>query len=308
MKIERQVKPTLTPIELGKDDTFRFILADGTPWELILNATAARVIERGAPAYDDPNHFRGDIKIYGFDAMVRINGREHRLERSVGSQASFYEPWVIDGVRIWFDAVSTAFIHPPKQSKGIIHEKDWANRQICSPSRAARFVFQQADRDIAPEPVGKWFAEQMPVPDIRECYMGEDCWMGPYNGGAAHCGLDINMPKGTILTAPISLDDQYLFSAAGAGSNCGRWRGLRRWPDQSDWIIQSHHLMELLVPERTPISRGTPYATGAGTAVGLREHTHFMFRVIEQGGDYMIDPWILFWAAAQGEASTTSAN
>jgi hypothetical protein len=301
MIIHRNAKPTLTPIELDAGDTLRFVLADGTPWEMTLRATSAKVLERATPAYQDGGHYYGDIKVYGMTAVVEVNGREHVLERQVGSQASFYEPWEIDGVRVWFDAAACAFIHPPRRSDGIIHEKDWEHRQICSPSRAARLVVQQADRPIAPEPVGKWFEDQKPVPDIRECYMGEDCWMGPYNGGAAHCGLDINMPKGTILTAPITLDDQYMFNHLPAGSRCGRWRGKRRWPDGSDWIIQSHHLIDILVPERAPLQRGTPYATTAGTAVGLVPHTHFMFRVIEQGGDYFLDPWILFWAANQSE-------
>jgi hypothetical protein len=25
------------------------------------------------------------------------------------------------------------------------------------------------------------------------------------------------------------------------------------------------------------------------------QHAHFLLRVIEQGGDYLLDPWILFW-------------
>ena len=59
-----------------------------------------------------------------------------------------------------------------------------------------------------------------------------------------------------------------------------------------------------MVPERTPLKAGTPYATGAGVAVGSHQHSHFMFRVLEQGGDYLLDPWILFremWRDAVGE-------
>jgi hypothetical protein len=168
---------------------------------------------------------------------------------------------------------------------------------ICSPKRAAWFVVQQADRAIAPEAIGTWYVGQPAVLDLRECYMGEDCWMGPYAGGAAHCGLDINMPKGTVLTAPISFDDQYLFNDATGGSPCGRWRGTRRWADESEWQLQVHHIERMIVPQRTAIDRGTAFATAAGTAVGAREHSHFMFRIIEQGGEYWVDPWILFWAA-----------
>ena len=41
-----------------------------------------------------------------------------------------------------------------------------------------------------------------------------------------------------------------------------------------------------------------PYQCLAGAGkgrVGAHEHTHFMFRVLDQGGDYLLDPWILFW-------------
>lgn len=298
MLFERRAKPTLTPIELDPEDTVRFILDDGTPWEMTLLATSAAVLERLPKPVADDEHFGGDVKVYGFTAVVQVNGTQHTLAREVGSQRSFYEPWVIDGVRLWFDAARCAFIHPPA-TQGVIHEKDWAHRHICSPMRAGRFVMQQADRPIAPEPIGKWFDGQQPVPDIRQCYRGEDCWMGPYNGGAAHCGLDINMPAGTILAAPISLDDHYVFNDLNAGHACTRWRGSRRWADQSDWIIHTHHLFHMLAPQRCPLARGTPFAKAAGTGVGAVAHSHFMFRVIEQGGDYYLDPWILFWAASR---------
>ena len=303
MQLERCVKATLTPIELDVGDVLRFRLTDGSSWQMELLGTEARVLERGRLTHEDPTHYRDDILVYGMTAAVRVNGREHVLERQVGNQASFYEPWLIDDVRVWFDAAACAFIHPPR-SGGILHEKDWAHRQICSPGRAARFAVQQADRPIAPEPIGRWFEGQPAVPDIRACYAGQDCWMGPYNGGAAHCGLDVNMARGTRLIAPIAVDDQYMFNDRRAGSRCDRWRGRRRWrvgeADEADWIIQSHHLDALLVPERRPLARGTVYAAAAGTGVGLVAHTHFAFRVIEQGGDYMLDPWILFWAAGQG--------
>jgi hypothetical protein len=50
----------------------------------------------------------------------------------------------------------------------------------------------------------------------------------------------------------------------------------------------------MLVPEHGPMKADTPYATTAGVMVGSHEHTHFMFRVLDQGGDYLLDPWILF--------------
>lgn len=290
--LERKTKSTITPFVLNHQDTLRLTLRDGRAWEMTLLGTSAEVTGRRA----------GGIAAYGFHGRVRINGQPHELRREVGTQASFYEPWEIDGVRLWFDAVSCVF----KESGGFMAEKDWTHGWVCMPSHHARFAVQEAGLPICPEPLAAWYPNPAGRLDIRDCYTGEDCWMGPYQGRAAHCGLDVNMKAGTTLFAPISFDDHYLFNSTQAGFNNNRWRGVRRWPDGSQWWLQAHHLIRMLVPERTPLKAGTPYATTAGVWVGLHEHTHFMFRVIEQGGDYLLDPWILFWEtfrqqrAAQG--------
>ncbi len=119
--------------------------------------------------------------------------------------------------------------------------------------------------------------------------------MGPYGGIAAHCGLDINMPAGTVLSAPFSMDSHRLIRTTAAGFNNNVWRGVRRWADGSEWQVQTHHLIAMITPEDTPLPAGTPYATTAGVFVGYHEHTHFLFRILDQGGDYLLDPWLLFW-------------
>lgn len=297
MILERAAKETLTPFGLNKGDTLRFRLGGGV-WEMTLLSTRSEVTARGFTAYHDPGHAHGDISAYAFDADVRINGREHTLRREVGTQASFYEPWEIDGVRLWFDAAACAF----KDRGGFIEEKDWKTACLCKPAHETRFAAQRADLAICPEPLHPWYPNPERQISIRNCYHGEDCWMGPYNGGAAHCGLDINMPAGTVLTAPISFDDHYLAHSTAAGFGNNRWRGVRRWPDGSQWQLQTSHLIAMLAPEHTPLPRGAQYATAAGTAVGMHEHTHFSFRVFEQGGEYLLDPWILFWAAFRDAA------
>jgi hypothetical protein len=293
MILERRSKPTLTPFGLNHNDTLRFTLRNGQAWELTLLATSAAVVEREHAArrgYQDKGHDSGDISAYAFECDLRINGRDVHIRREVGTQASFYEPLVVDGVRVWFDAASCAFT----LGGGFMAEKDWQSSLLCMPKQKARFVVHEADLPICPEPMSPWYPNDTGRLDIRDCYCGEDCWMGPYNGGAAHCGLDINMPAGTILSAPIRFDDHYMFNSVAAGFNNNRWRGVRRWPDGAEWWLQSHHQIDMLVPERTPLERGTAYATTAGVYVGRHPHTHFVFRVLEQGGDYLIDPWILF--------------
>lgn len=280
--IERKCKPTLTPFGLNHQDTLRFLRRNGTVWELTLLKTSAEIVQRSG----------AEITAYAFDCDVQINGKSHHLHREVGTQASFYEPWEIEGVHVWFDAASCIF----KEHGGFMAEKDWTLGFVCCPAQKARFAVQEADLPICPEPLQLWYPNDAGRLDIRECYNGEDCWMGPYAGGAAHCGLDINMKAGTPLFAPISFDDHCLFHSTAAGFNNNRWRGVRRWPDGSEWWLQAHHLVRMLVAERTSLKAGTRYATTAGVFVGSHEHSHFMFRVLEQGGEYWLDPWILFWA------------
>ncbi len=291
--LERKSKLTLTPFGLNHEQTIHFALSDGRIWEMTLLRTSAEVLAHDyPPEFRDPGHDSGDISAYAFSCEVLVNGRAHRLRREVGTQSSFYEPWEIDGVRLWFDAASCAF----KYDGGFIAEKDWRYGLICMPSQKARFAVQELPSPICPEPLRPWYPNDSGRLDIRQCYNGEDCWMGPYGGGSAHCGLDINMPAGTVLSAPISFDDHYLIRSIDSGFRNNFWRGVRRWPDGSEWWLETAHMIRLTVPERTPLKAGTEYAVGAGVFVGNHEHTHFNFRIIEQGGDYFLDPWILFWA------------
>lgn len=203
MIIKRTVKDSLTPVEMALGDTLHFTLSDGRVWKLTLEDTAAQILEEDYARTGHPRD--GDISAYGFSATVKINGHEKVLKRTVGTQASFYEPCQIDGVNIWLDGVATAF----RNRGGFMGEKDWCHWQVCQPRRAARLAVQGAGRSICPEPMALWYDNPALQLDIKSCYNGEDCWMGPYMGAKAHCGLDINMPAGTILHAPINFDDHY---------------------------------------------------------------------------------------------------
>jgi hypothetical protein len=290
----RASKPTLTPFGLHHGETLYFTLRSGRAWEMTLLDTSAEVIARDYASYGntDIGHGVGDISAYAMTCTVRVNGHDYQMRREVGTQATFYEPWTIDGVHVWFDAAACAFA----AAGGFMVEKDWRFNLLCQPNHAARFAVHEADLPICPEPLHPWYPNETGALDIRQCYHGEDCWMGPYGGIAAHGGLDINMPAGTVLTAPISFDDHYFINSLASGFLNNRWRGVRRWPDGSEWWLQVAHVIELTVPERVPLAAGTPYASAAGVWVGDFEHSHFVFRIHEQGGDYMLDPWIVFWA------------
>jgi hypothetical protein len=103
------------------------------------------------------------------------------------------------------------------------------------------------------------------------------------------------MKSGTPLFAPIDFDDHYLFDALDLGDNNNRWRGVRRWDNGSVWWLQAHHINKMVASENTPLECGRKYAETAGVYIGAEEHTHFVFRVFEEGESYWIDPWIFFW-------------
>lgn len=278
--VRRRATDTLTAVELDHGDVLEYTLSDGHVFRMTLLETEAWPHRVETHATES-----GPVEVlavYRFACVVEIDGREHRLVREVGSQASFYQPWSFGGVTLFVDGVQAIF--------DFLAE----DHGECRPNRHGRFALQEQGRPICPEPLHRW----CPLPErgltIDQCYRGEDCWMGPFNGRDAHGGLDINHPACTPLWTPVSLDDQFYFNSLEMGHNNNRWRGLRRWPDGSQWILQAHHMTRLLVPEHTPLERGTHYADGAGVLSGAADHSHFVFRIHDLGETISLDPWILF--------------
>lgn len=274
-------KPTLTAVELDHGETVEFVLQNGESRTLTLEDTEAFVFETNLEN-TKKEQGRG-CTVLRFTAKVRVDGEQMLMERYLCTQESFYEPYVVNGLRIWFDGVAKIFDH-------IIE-----THGPCKPEKAARFAFQDATLPICPEPLAMWCPRDTNRIDISETYNGDDCWMGPYMGASAHGGLDINHPRGTILRAPFDIDDHYWYDKVSSGANNNRWRGFRTWPDGSTWTIQTAHTVEPLVEEHTPLKAGTAYATGAGVRVGCHDHSHFVFKVADRGQEILLDPWILFW-------------
>jgi hypothetical protein len=290
MIIQKRARDTLTPFEINQDDVFEFTRIDGKTVALSLLETGGEWIKPpGGKITDTDRNF--PIPVYGFYCRIRIENREYLLEREVSSQKSFYEPWEIEGIRIWFDAVSCMF----QNKGGFLEEKDVSYDIFCCPNKQARFAVQDASNGICPEPLHPW----CPLPEgglkIENCYRGEDCWMGTYNGFYTHGGLDINHPAGTPLWAPIDLDDQYYFYKLENGDGNNGWRGIRTWPDGSTWTLQVYHMNSLTFEEHRPLKRGQQFARGAGVMSGVVDHSHFLFKITEDGVTYFLDPWILFW-------------
>ena len=271
----RAAKDTLTAIEMNRGDALRFTLRSGRTATLVPEATSARILERAGGT------------IYQFTCRIRFDGHPITLRRYVGSQESFYEPIVINGVRLWLDAVLDIFDKIPMRQ---------IERQRV-PHKHVRLALHDATMPICPQEMRPWYPNATNFINIKDCYNGDDCWLGAYLGRACHGGLDINQPKGDPLWAPIDFDDHWFFNSLAAGHNNNRWRGIRRWPNGDTWALQSHHLIKLLVPEHTPLKAGTHYAATAGVHVGSHTHTHFVFKVTpaEGGPEIHLDPWILFW-------------
>lgn len=266
--IERRAKDTLTAIEMDCGETLRFELLNGETRTLELLDTDAAVLLTNRDKYPEERHPLART-MYHFTCQVRIDGQPMTMERYVCSQETFYEPYVVNGLRIWFDGVVDIF--------AFVQETHGA----CRPSRQARFALQDMTIPICPQPVHPWCPTDGAFIDVGLCYNGDDPWMGPYLGFDAHGGLDIDHPIGTPIWAPFDLDDNYYFNSLAMGSNNNRWRALRTWPDGSTWTIQTHHMTLLTVPEHEPIAVGTKVADGAGVLSGSHDHSHFVFKVRE---------------------------
>ncbi len=284
--IHRKAKSTLTPIEMNIGDTIKYELRNGQVRSMVLEEASADVIITNL--HELKTDQQGGGTLYHFTCTVSIDGHPMKMERYVGSQESFYEPYVINGMRIWFDGVSNI--------SEIINLEHGGKDSESKPKKDARFALTDFNDMISPL-LYPWYLNKENFIDIRDSYNADDVWMGAYNGFEAHGGLDINMPKGTPNFTPIPIDDHYLFNSLENGDNNNRWRGHHRWENGDLWTIQNHHMQNLLIPEHRPIEAGIHYADAAGVHVGSHEHAHYVFRADtpENGYEVLLDPWIIFW-------------
>ncbi len=297
MIIEKTARSTLTAVELDIGDELHFTLANGQTRRIKIKDIGAGIYRSNK---DQPGRKGPTIVELEMTVMMEIDDHYLIINRWVGSQKSFYEPWKLFGMHLWFDACSKLF--------------EFLNEAhgTCKPRKHVRLAVQDASLRICPVLLHPW----CPLPEgtlrIEDCYEGSDCWLGPYQGVDAHGGLDINHPAGTPIWTPISFDDHYYFNSLATGANNNRWRGVKKWADGSTWHLQVHHIIRLLVPEHTQLEAGVHLADGAGVLSGVHEHSHFVFAIIEPGETdadrILLDPWILFWQMYRDRRLTTEAG
>jgi hypothetical protein len=281
MDITRHASDTLTVIELELDEVLTFVRSDGRRQRITAVSSSAKIHQTDLPV---PRQAKpGCHTVLRAHVQLDIDGVRVQLVRWIGCDRSFADPWHVAGLNVWFDGNIDLFDHL-NESHG-----------SCRPAKRVRLALWEEGRRMCPVLLHPW----CPLPEdglrITDCYDGDDCWLGPYQGADAHGGLDINHPAGTVLYAPFALQRQSFFDHISRGATNNRWRGECDWSDGSTWALQTHHLMQLLVPEHQPLLAGQPYATSAGMWVGSHEHTHFVWAVRGAGEDREIrlDPWLL---------------
>jgi len=66
-------------------------------------------------------------------------------------------------------------------------------------------------------------------------------------------------------------------------------------------------MTRLLVAEHSPLKQGQHYAEAAGILTGSHAHSHFVFKIGEEGREVLLDPWILFWQIFQNNKNRAGA-
>ena len=290
----RNFKETVTPIELNHGETLKYTRMDGSILTIELLSTSANIlytnkdkIPPDESGNDRDNMWRARL-MYEYTCDVKINGLSMTMRRYVCSQESFFEPYVIDGVRIWFIGVTDIF----EEHGGFLNTARSANGM---PAKNARFVLQDMTHRICPGEIHAWFKDgedgnenfiyKENFIDIGRTFNGDDCFMGAYLGGESHGALDIDMAMNSLMYAPFDLDTQEGIRASGT----------KTWPDGSEWRINTGHVIEKYVPDNTPLNGGEVYGRGARRGCWWHPHAHFGFQIYEAGILYEIDPWIIFW-------------
>lgn len=298
MDLEIDAKDTLSAVQLDVGDCLRFRLHSGAVRTVRVRAAFAEVEARG-PGWSGADD---GVLRYRMACELEIDGYPVQLVRTVPSAQNFSAPYELFGMRLWLDTAGDL-------SQFLADTHGGGDpRASCFPRHDLRLALWDATGRICPVLLHPWCPLPADGLRIEDCYRGEDTWMGPFCGREAHNGLDINHPAGTRLWTPISIDEHEMFDSVERGDNNNRWWGRHHWDNGSTWVLQSHHLIRLLVPEDRPIAAGTAYAESGGMYIEAAEHSHFVFRVIDGDTEVQLDPWLLFWQMYEDRKATLGVH
>ncbi len=270
-------------VEMNKGDTLAYKLKNGQLRTFILLSTSAKPIF----TFDNPvNQWHSGI-VYSMNCKIMADGQELNLKRIVSAQQSYYTPWHINGVTLFFDAV--------KVIDSFIKDHHGSADGSSYPKKDVRFAFIEYEDDFSPQPLKPWYPNNKNYISIKDAYGGADSWLGGFKKDEAHNGLDINIPNNTALWAPIDFDDQYYFESLAKGDNNNRWMAIKTWPNGEKWILRTHHMTALNVEQNTALTQGQFYGTVGGVHFGSYPHIHFNFIWEKDGFATALDPWMIFW-------------
>lgn len=285
--ITRTAKNTITPVLLNKGDILEFKLKNGQVRTLQLLETNASIIRSNVKDFHEEYNLQANGgTICEFSCKVLVDGHIMTMQRYLPTQESYYEPYIINGMRIWFDAVKDYF-------NFFSLKHGW-----CEPRADARFAVSDATDPVAPDLV-EWYPIDNPFLDVNDSYLGDDVWMGPFMGVEPHGGMDVNTPRGTPLFTPFEItkeDNQWLSTNFEPKPHyfASAWSAIKNWQNGSEWHLRFAHLDNYLVSEHTPLKKGTQIAEAAGTGVGHEEHTHFGFRIRDEKENTVDDKVMVF--------------
>lgn len=282
-EINLSSKETITVVELNAGDKLNYTLSSGRIISLELLDFRTDILLTSLDTLKKTD--ASEITIFSMTCTLRIDGEVMEMVRYIPVQETYYKPYVVNGLNIWFDAL--------KELKNYFNE----NHGNCLPSKDARFAVQDAGKQICPQELSNWWHDPANMVYIEDGYMGEDSWLGPYFAADLHGGLDVNMPSNTPILAPIDFDEHYLFNSTVSGANNNRWRGIRNWKNGDIWYLQTHHINQLLIPQNKSIKQGEVYAYGAGTWCWYSPHSHFVFSTYQPqlNTRLLMDPWVIIW-------------
>jgi len=104
--IALKAKETLAAVELDKGDTLFYTTKNGYKHFLTVKEVSIEVVFSTLDDLEEKK--RGAGVIYSMSCKVNIDGQEMTMKKYIPVQQSYYEPYIVNGMRIWYDGNAEA--------------------------------------------------------------------------------------------------------------------------------------------------------------------------------------------------------